>query len=95
MSLKLRLKPDEKVIIGRAVIRNGPKACDLLVENNVPILRQKDILTEAEAVSPEPLSIAIAAVLARSTGFTWRAALAENAGAPGPDDLTAMLRQHP
>ncbi len=52
MSLKLRLKPDERVIIGRAVIRNGSKACDLLVENNVPILRQKDILTEAEAVSP-------------------------------------------
>lgn len=52
MSLKLRLKPDEKVIIGRAVIRNGPKASDLLVENSVPILRQKDILTEKEADSP-------------------------------------------
>jgi flagellar biosynthesis repressor protein FlbT len=52
MSLKLRLKPDEKVIIGRAVIRNGPKASDLLVENNVPILRQKDILSEIDADSP-------------------------------------------
>lgn len=52
MSLKLRLKPDEKVIIGRAVIKNGPKACEFVVENNVPILRQKDIMTEADAVSP-------------------------------------------
>jgi flagellar protein FlbT len=52
MSLKLRLKPEEKVIIGRAVIKNGPKASEFVVENNVPILRQKDILTEAEAVSP-------------------------------------------
>jgi flagellar biosynthesis repressor protein FlbT len=52
MSLKLRLKPEEKVIIGRAVIRNGPKASDFIVENNVPILRQKDIMTEAEAGSP-------------------------------------------
>jgi flagellar protein FlbT len=52
MSLKLRLKPEEKVIIGRAVIRNGPKACDFVVENTVPILRQKDILSEKDAVSP-------------------------------------------
>lgn len=52
MSLKLRLKPDEKVIIGRAVIRNGSKASEFIVENNVPILRQKDIMTEAEADTP-------------------------------------------
>lgn len=52
MSLKLRLKPGEKVIIGGAVIQNGPKACDFIVENNVPLLRQKDIMSEAEALSP-------------------------------------------
>ncbi len=52
MSLKLHLKPEEKVIIGRAVIRNGSKACDITVENNVPILRQKDIMAEREADSP-------------------------------------------
>ena len=52
MSLKLHLKPDEKVILGRAVIRNGSKACEFIVENNVPILRQKDILSEKDADSP-------------------------------------------
>jgi flagellar protein FlbT len=52
MSLKLRLKPEEKVLIGKAVIKNGPRTSEFIVENNVPILRQKDILTEEEANSP-------------------------------------------
>lgn len=52
MSLKLRLKPDEKIIIGGAVIHNGPKASEFVVENTVPILRQKDIMAEREADSP-------------------------------------------
>lgn len=52
MSLKLTLKPHEKIIIGGAVIRNGNKHAEFLVENNVPILRQKDILTEANTDTP-------------------------------------------
>lgn len=52
MSLKLRLKPDEKIIIGGAVIHNGSKASEFIVENTVPILRQKDIMAERDAVSP-------------------------------------------
>ncbi len=52
MSLKLRLKPEEKVLVGKAVIKNGSKTSEFVVENNVPILRQKDILTEEEANSP-------------------------------------------
>lgn len=52
MSLKITLKSNERVIIGRAVIVNGPNRSDLVVENNVPILRQKDVLTEKEADSP-------------------------------------------
>lgn len=52
MSLKLRLKPDEKIIIGGAVIHNGSKASEFVVENTVPILRQKDIMAEGEADSP-------------------------------------------
>jgi flagellar protein FlbT len=52
MSLKLRLKPDEKVLIGKAVIKNGPRTSEFVVENNIPILRQKDIMTEHEADSP-------------------------------------------
>lgn len=52
MALTIRLKPDEKVIIGGAVIRNSSHAAELYVENLVPILRRKDIMSEAEAVTP-------------------------------------------
>lgn len=52
MPLKITLKPHEKLIIGGAVITNGNTACHFLVENNVPILRHSDILTEKEATSP-------------------------------------------
>ncbi len=52
MSLKLTLRPHEKIIIGGAVIRNGNKHAEFLVENSVPILRQKDIITEANADTP-------------------------------------------
>ena len=41
------------MILGGAVVTNGSGgSCDLVVENKVPILRQKDILTEEKADSP-------------------------------------------
>jgi len=43
MSLKITLKPYEKFIIGGAVIINGEAKSTFVVENDVPILRQKDI----------------------------------------------------
>ena len=52
MALKITLGPREKMIIGGAVVTNGNTRCDLLVENKVPILRQKDIMTEEDADSP-------------------------------------------
>jgi flagellar protein FlbT len=53
MALKITLKPNEKMIIGGAVITNGNiNNTDLIIENNVPILRQKDILNEKDAASP-------------------------------------------
>lgn len=52
MSLKVVLKPHEKVIIGGAVLRNGSIASHLHVENKVPVLRQKDIMVEGEADTP-------------------------------------------
>ena len=52
MALKLTLKPNEKMIVGGAVVTNAnPKNTHLLIENNVPVLRQKDILSEEEATS--------------------------------------------
>jgi flagellar protein FlbT len=52
MALKITLGPREKMIIGGAVVTNDNTRCDLLVENKVPILRQKDIMTEKDADSP-------------------------------------------
>jgi flagellar protein FlbT len=52
MPLKISLKPQEKIIIAGAMLRNGKSATQFLVENNVPILREKDILREPEADSP-------------------------------------------
>ena len=49
MPLKLTLKPDEKVLIGTAVLTNaGPKA-EIIIQNTVPVLREKDIITEENA----------------------------------------------
>jgi len=53
MALKITLKPRERMILGGAVVTNGSSSvCDLIIENKVPILRQKDILTEEKADSP-------------------------------------------
>lgn len=52
MSLKLRLKPHEKLIISGAVMVNGPKSAEFLIENNVPILREADIMGESQVTSP-------------------------------------------
>jgi flagellar protein FlbT len=53
MALKITLKPNEKMIVSGAVVTNGNKKnTDLVIENNVPVLRQKDILSEADATSP-------------------------------------------
>jgi flagellar protein FlbT len=49
MPLKLTLKPNEKILIGTAVIMNaGPKA-ELIIQNTVPVLRERDIISEEKA----------------------------------------------
>jgi flagellar protein FlbT len=52
MALKITLKPQEKMIIGGAVVTNGNFKSELHIENNVPILRQKDIMGEKDANTP-------------------------------------------
>jgi flagellar biosynthesis repressor protein FlbT len=52
MALKITLKPHERLIIGGAVIVNGSTGAHLVVENSVPILRQKDIMSLKDADSP-------------------------------------------
>ncbi len=52
MALKITLKPRERIIIGEAVIVNGDSRASILIENNIPILREKDILNERSANTP-------------------------------------------
>lgn len=52
MALKISLRPHERIVIAGAVIANGEKRSELVVENQVPILREKDLLREVEADTP-------------------------------------------
>ena len=49
MPLKITLKPREIILIGGALLKNGEHLTQFTIENEVPILRQKDILTERQA----------------------------------------------
>jgi len=52
MGLKITLKPKERMIIGGAVVTNGDSKCELIIENKVTLLREKDILSEEAANTP-------------------------------------------
>src|SRR5579871_2777044 len=53
MGLVLTLKPQERIILGGAVIRNnGSYSAQLLIETPVPILRCPDILPESDVNTP-------------------------------------------
>ena len=52
MALKITLRPYEKIIIAGAAITNGSHTTNLLIENKVPVLREKEILKKENANSP-------------------------------------------
>lgn len=52
MPLKLTLKPYEKALIGNAVIANSGGKAEIVVMNTVPVVRERDVLTEKEANTP-------------------------------------------
>lgn len=52
MSLKVELKPGERIIIGNSVITNDDQRTRLVIEGEAPILREKDILTVEAADTP-------------------------------------------
>src|SRR3954451_21693975 len=56
MALKVELKPHERIIVGNCVITNTDQSARLLIDGeNVPILRERDILTPETADSPAKL----------------------------------------
>lgn len=52
MSLKVELKPGEKLLIGNCVITNSDQRTRLFIDGKAPILREKDILTADTADTP-------------------------------------------
>jgi flagellar protein FlbT len=52
MALKVELKPGERIILGDCVVTNHDQRTRLLIEGQVPILREKDILTPQTADTP-------------------------------------------
>ncbi|MDD9901806.1 MAG: flagellar biosynthesis repressor FlbT [Alphaproteobacteria bacterium] len=52
MALVIDLKPEEKIIIGNALITNDDNRTRLHIEGDAPILREKDIMREDEADTP-------------------------------------------
>jgi flagellar protein FlbT len=56
MALKVELKPHECIIIGNCVVTNTDQRARLLIDgDNVPILREKDIMTPKTADTPAKL----------------------------------------
>jgi len=52
MARRIELKPRERFILGGAVIRNGDARSEWILENNVPILRGKNIMSLEDADTP-------------------------------------------
>ena len=57
MSLKVELKPGERIIIGESVITNADQRTRLLIDGHAPILREKDILTARRLTARRSASI--------------------------------------
>ena len=56
MALKVELRPHERIIVGNCVITNTDQRARLLIDGeNVPILRERDILTPETATTPAKL----------------------------------------
>ena len=55
MALKVELKPNERIIIGNCVVTNTDQRARILIDGNVPILREKDIMTPELADTPAKL----------------------------------------
>jgi flagellar biosynthesis repressor protein FlbT len=52
MPLKLSLKPHEKFVLNGAVLTNGDRRTNLVIQNKASILRERDILQADEVTTP-------------------------------------------
>jgi len=99
MSLRLSLKPGEKVAINGAVIVNGDRRAEFAVENQANVLRERDIMRAEEATTPArrvylPVMMMALDPSARRTAFPeFEQRLTELAGAvTDPRALSLCLK---
>jgi flagellar protein FlbT len=52
MGLKLTLKAGEKIAINGAVLVNGERRAEFVIENRASVLRERDIMRAEEATTP-------------------------------------------
>lgn len=52
MTLRIELKPRERILIGDCVLTNSDQRTRFVIEGRVPILREKDIMTAKGADTP-------------------------------------------
>lgn len=52
MSLKVEIKPRERILIGEALVTNGDQRTHFLIDGSAPVLREKDIITCEGADTP-------------------------------------------
>lgn len=101
MPLKLDLRPHEKLFLGGAVLVNGDSRCQLAVLNDVPVLREKDILKEEDADTPcKRIYLAVQFMymdtpnLTRYHQFYWEQVRAVIDVAPSTTDLIGKISAH-
>jgi flagellar protein FlbT len=98
MPLKLDLRPHEKLFLGGAVLVNGDSRCQLAVLNDVPVLREKDIIKEEDADSPcKKIYLAVQLMymdtpnLARYHQYYWEQVKAVIEVAPSTSELLSQI----
>jgi flagellar protein FlbT len=98
MPLKLDLRPHEKLFLGGAVLVNGDSRCQLAVLNDVPVLREKDIIKEEDANSPcKKIYLAVQLMymdtpnLARYHQYYWEQVKAVIEVAPSTSELLSQI----
>ncbi len=97
MTLKVEIKPGERIIVGDALITNAGPRAKLLVEGDAPILREKDVLPPREADTPAKLVYLAVQLIYLKHGAAevvedYRALARDfGAAAPGSSEILAAL----
>jgi flagellar protein FlbT len=101
MPLTLDIKPHEKLFIGGAVLVNGANRCQLTLLNDSPILREREIMTEAQANTPcKRIYLAVQLMymdpsnLAEYHQIYWELAKQIMEAAPSTSEIITRISEH-